>query len=127
MELISTFSSEYGDGSWDSETLTKANSFHHQLTSFEFLVTICITMSVFSNLRYLTINLKKRTTGVGTVENKLWIRIPCLEIKALADSINILVIIPRIASIQVHRAKVPPGSPEVCCHKKHLAAIPRVT
>ena len=39
------------------------------------------------------------------------------EITAFADSINILVTILRIASIQVHRANVPADSPEVCLHR----------
>ena len=37
IELISTSNSEYGDWSWDSETLTKANNFHINLLLLNFL------------------------------------------------------------------------------------------
>ena len=45
MEHISTCSSVFGDWSWDTDTLTKARGFLHQLNSFEFLVLFNITMS----------------------------------------------------------------------------------
>ena len=64
LELISTGRSEYGDWSWDSETLTKAIDFLHQLTSSEFPVLFCITMRVFLSLRHVTINLQQRTHDV---------------------------------------------------------------
>ena len=51
--LISTCSSEYGDGSWDSGTLTKANSFHHQLT-LEFHVSFYILLSLVFNTEQST-------------------------------------------------------------------------
>lgn len=64
MEFISTSSSEFGNWSWDSETLTKANGFLRQLCSFEFLITFCITMRILSSLRSLTVNLQNRTNDI---------------------------------------------------------------
>ena len=86
IELISTCSSKYGDCSWDSQTWTKANSFLHQHNSFEFLVSFCITMRVFSNLRYVTINLQKRTHDVNSVyENISDVQ---LELELLKKNVN---------------------------------------
>ena len=59
MEAISTCSSEYGAWSWDTETLTKARGFLHQLVSFEFLVTFNATMRVLSSVHSLTVKLQK--------------------------------------------------------------------
>lgn len=64
MESISMCNSEYGEWSWDSETLTKANGFRHQVSSFEFLVSFNITMRIFSSLRSLTVNLQKKTHDI---------------------------------------------------------------
>lgn len=64
MESISSCSSEYGDWCWDSETLTKADGFLHQVTSFEFLISFSITMRIFSTIRSLTVNLQKKTHDI---------------------------------------------------------------
>ena len=64
MEAISTCSSEYGEWSWDNETLTKARGFLHQLVSFEFLVTFNVTMRVLSSLRSLTVQLQKKSSDI---------------------------------------------------------------
>ena len=51
MEYISTCSSELGDWSWDTDTLTKARGFLHQLNTFEFLVSFNITMRMLRQWR----------------------------------------------------------------------------
>ena len=128
LESISTCSAEYGDWSWHSQTLTKASGFLHQLGSFEFFLTFCITMRVLSSLRSLTIKLQKKTIDIiGAYEHvsEVQIELELLksnckeeftvwysEIKSLADDLNIPVTTPRIASRQVHRANVPADSPE---------------
>ena len=129
MESISTCSSEHGDWSWDSETLTKANGFLRQLCSFEFLVTFCITMRILSSLRSLTVNLQKKANDILAAYehiSDIMLELELLktnceeefhswfdEIKTFADDLSIPVCTPRIAVRQVHRANVPADSPEV--------------
>ena len=128
MESIRTGSSEYGEWAWDSETLTKAGSFLHQLESFEFLVSFSIAMRMLSSLRSLTIKLQKKANDilvayehVSAVQLELeLLKTNCeeefhswfSEIKSFADNLNIPVGTPRISSRQVHRANVPADSPE---------------
>ena len=64
MESISKCNTEYGNWSWDSETLTKANGFLHQLSSFQFLVSVSITMRILSSICSLTINVQKKATDI---------------------------------------------------------------
>ena len=64
MELISTCSSEYGDWSWENDSLTKARGFLHQLVSFEFLVSFTVTLRILSILRFLTVNLQKKSNDI---------------------------------------------------------------
>ena len=128
MEAISTCSAEYGEWSWDTETLTKARGFLHQLVSFEFLVTFNVTMRVLSSLRFVTVKLQKKSSDILAAyehvsevmldlellkmnceeEFRLWYH----EIKTLADELNITVATPRIAARQVHRSNIPADSPE---------------
>lgn len=49
MNAIGTCDPEYGNWSWDGETLTKANGFHFQLKSFEFLVAFSVVMWILSS------------------------------------------------------------------------------
>ena len=129
MESISTCSSEHGNWSWDSETLTKANGFLRQLTSFDFLISFSISMRILSSLRCLTINLQKKTLDVLSAYERVsdvqlemeLLKTNCEaefhtwfeEIKAFADSLDIPVSTPRYTSRQVHRANIPADSPEV--------------
>ena len=128
MEAISTCSSEYGEWSWDTETLTKARGFLHQLVSFEFLVTFNVTMRVLSSLRSLTVKLQKKSIDILAAyehvsevitdlellktnceeEFHLWY----CEIKTLAEELNIPIATPRITARQVHRSNIPADSPE---------------
>ena len=128
MEAISTCSSEYGEWSWDTETLTKARGFLHHLVSFEFLVTFNVTMRVLSSLRSLTIKLQKKSSDILAAyehvsevitdlellktnceeEFHLWY----CEIKTLAEELNILIATPRITARQIHRSNIPADSPE---------------
>ena len=64
MESISTCSSECGEWSWDTETLTKARGFLHQLVSFEYLITFNITMQILSSLHFLTVKLQKKLNDI---------------------------------------------------------------
>ena len=64
MEAISIRSSEYGDWTWDTDTLIKARGFLHQLLSFEFLVAFNITMRVLTILRSLTVKLQKKSNDI---------------------------------------------------------------
>lgn len=129
MEAISTCSSEYGEWSWDTETLTKARGFLHQLVSFEFLVTFNVTMRVLSSLRSLTVKLQKKSSDIlaayehvpEVVTDLELLKINCeeefhlwyCEIKTLADELSIPITTPRIAARQVHRSNIPADSPEV--------------
>ena len=128
IKTISTCSSEYGEWSWDTETLTKARGFLHQLVSFEFLVTFNVTMRVLSSLRSLTVKLQKKSSDILAAyehvsevitdlellktnceeEFHLWY----CEIKTLGDELNIPIATPRIAARQVHRSNIPADSPE---------------
>ncbi len=129
MESITSCSTEFGTWSWDSETITKANGYLFQVTSFAFLVAFSITMRVLSSLRCLTVNLQKRGHDVLTayehvsaVQQELeLLKVNCEdefhawfeEIKSFAESLDISVSIPRITSRQVHRANIPADTPEV--------------
>ena len=133
MESISTCSSEHGNWSWDSETLTKANGFLRQLTSFDFLISFSISMRILSSLRCLTINLQKKTLDVLSAYERVsdvqlemeLLKTNCEaefhtwfeEIKAFADSLDIPVSTPRYTSRQVHRANIAADSPEVYYHR----------
>ena len=128
MEAIDTRSSDFGDWSWDTDTLVKARGFLHQLLSFEFVVAFNITMRILSSLRSLTVKLQKKSNDVLAAyelvsnvqldlallksnceeEFHLWFN----EMTTLADKLNISVSIPRIASRQVHRSNAPADSPE---------------
>ena len=128
MEAISTCSSEYGERSWDTETLTKARGFLHQLVSFEFLVTFNVTMRVLSSLRSLTIKLQKKSSDIlaayehvsDVITDLELLKINCeeefylwyCEIKTLGDGLKIPIATPRIAARQVHRSNIPADSPE---------------
>lgn len=128
MEAISTCSSEYGERSWDTQTLTKARGFLHQLVSFEFLVTFNVTMRVLSSLRSLTVKLQKKSSDIlAAYEHVLEVitdlellktncaeefRLWYCEINTLADELNILIATPRIAARQVNRSNIPADSPE---------------
>ena len=121
-------STEFGTWSWDSETVAKASGFLHQLNSFEFLISFCITMRVLSSLRSLTIKLQKKANDilaaydlVSDVELELQLlKVKCddefhvwfEETKNLADELCIQVSTPRIASRQTHRSNIPANSPE---------------
>ena len=111
------------------ETLTKANGFLHQLSSFQFLVSVSVTMRILSSIRSLTVNLQKKANDilvayehVSDVLTELeLLKINCDEefhsrfdeIKDFANKLSIPVTTPRISSRQVHRANVPADSPEV--------------
>ena len=129
MELISTCSSQYGDWSWDTDSLTKARGFLHQLVSFEFLVSFTVTMRILSILRFLTVNLQKKSNDILAAYEYVseahldleLLKVNCKEelhqwfseMKTMADELNIPVSIPRIAARQVHRSNIPADSPEV--------------
>ncbi len=128
MEAISTQRST-SEWSWDTETLTKARGFLHQLLSFEFLVAFNVTMIILSSLRFLTVNLQKKSNDILAAyehvcevilnlelqktnceeEFHLWY----VDIKAMADELGITATTPRIVGRQVHRSNVPGDSPEV--------------
>lgn len=126
MEAISTCSSEYGEWSWDTETLTRG--FLHQLVSFEFLVTFNVTIRVLSSLRSLTVKLQKKSSDIlaayehvsKVVTDFELLKINCeeefhlwyCEIKTLADEFSIPITTPRVAARQVHRSNIPADSPE---------------
>ena len=55
-EISHNASSEW---SWDSESITKANGFLHNITSFQFLVTASIAIRLLSFLLCLTVKLPK--------------------------------------------------------------------
>ena len=129
MESINSSSTEFGNWSWDSETMTKANGYLFQVTSFEFLTAFSITMRILSSLRCLTVNLQKRSHDVLTayehvsdvqLEMEL-MKVNCEdefhtwfeEIKSFAESLDISVSTPRVTSRQVHRGNVPADTPEV--------------
>ena len=121
MEAISTCSSEYGEWSWDTETLTKARGLIHQLVSFEFLVTFNVTTSL-ERSRSLTIKLQKKSSDILAAyehvsevitdlellktncqeEFHLWY----CEIKTLAEELNILIATPRITAMHIHRSNI---------------------
>ena len=129
MEYISTCSSELGDWSWDTDTLTKARGFLHQLNTFEFLVSFNITMRMLSCLRSLTVKLQKASNYifaayelVSDVQMEMeLLKINCeeefhlwfSEVKAQAQELDIVVSTPRITARQVHRENTPADSPEV--------------
>ena len=129
MESINSCNTEFGSWSWDSETMTKANGFFHQVTSFEFLTVFSITMRVLSILRCLTVNLQKRSHDVLTAYGHVsdvqleleMLKVNCEdefctwfeEIKSFAEILDIAVSIPRITARQAHRANVPADTPEV--------------
>ena len=128
MEHISTCSSEYGNWSCDTDTITKARGFLHQLNSFEFLVAFNVTMRILSSLRSLTVKLQKASNDILAAyemvsevqmnlnllktnceeEFHLWFN----EVKTLADELDIAVYTPRITARQVHLANIPADSSE---------------
>ncbi len=67
MEHISTCSSDYGNWSWDTDTLTKARGFLYQLNSFAFLVAFNITMRILTSLHSLTVKLQKASNDILSV------------------------------------------------------------
>ena len=129
MEHISTCNSEHGNWSWDTESLTKARGFLHQLNSFEFLISFNVTMRIMSSLRSLTVKLQKKSSDilaayelVSDVHCDLeLLKINCeeefhqwfSEIKTMADELNIPVSTPRTVARQVHRDNAPADSPGV--------------
>ena len=128
MEHISTCSSEYGNWYWDTETITKARGFLHQLNSFEFLVAFNVTMRILNSLHSLTVKLQKASNDIlGAYElvSEVQMNLELLktnyeeefhlwfnEVKTLTDELDIAVSTPRITARQVHRANVPADSPE---------------
>lgn len=128
MESISSCSCEYGEWSWDTDTLTKARGFLHQLVSFESLVTFNITMRILSSLHSLTVKLQKKSNDILAAyehvaevitdlellktnckeEFHLWYS----EIKTLANEFKIPITTPRITARQVHRSNIPSNTPE---------------
>ena len=64
MESINECNTEYGKWSWDVEMLTKANGCLHQLSSFQFLVSVSVTMRILSSVCSLTINLQKKANDI---------------------------------------------------------------
>ena len=62
MEGISSRVVDYGDWSWDSDTVTKANGF--LITNFEFLVLFSIAMRLLSSLGGLTVKLQKQSKDI---------------------------------------------------------------
>ena len=64
MEGISSRVVDYGDWSWDSDTVTKANGYRRHITNFEFLISFSIAMRLLSRLRGLTVKLKKQSKDV---------------------------------------------------------------
>ena len=128
MEHISTCSSESGNWSWDTDTITKARGFLRQLNSFEFLVAFNVTMRILSSLRSLTVKLQKASNDiraayklVSEVQMNLeLLKTNCeeqfhlwfIKVKTLADELDIAVSTPRITARQVHRANIPADSPE---------------
>lgn len=74
MEAICTCSFDYGEWSRDTETLTKARGFLHQLVSFEFLVTFNVTMRVLSSLRSLTVKLQKKSNDILAAYERACVR-----------------------------------------------------
>ena len=133
MEVISIRSSEYGDWTWDTDTLIKARGFLHQLLSFEFLVAFNITMRVLTSLRSLTVKLQKKSNDilaayklVSTVQLYLeLLKANCeeefhqwfSEITALANELDISVSTPRITCRQVYRSNASADSPESYYHR----------
>ena len=118
-----------GDWSWDTETLTKARGFLHQLNSFEFFISFNVTMRIMSSLRTLTVKLQKKSIDIlaaydlvaGVHSDLELMKINCEvefhewfeEIKSLADDFNITVCAPRTAARQDHRENAPADCPEV--------------
>ena len=115
--------------SWDSESITKANGFLHNITSFQFLVAASIAMRLLSFLRSVTVRLQKRSIDivnaygqVHAIQNEMesfnancdlefhtWF----VEISKLAQELNITVAVPRIIGRQVYRNNAPADSPEM--------------
>ncbi|ORU94881.1 MAG: hypothetical protein A6F71_09870 [Cycloclasticus sp. symbiont of Poecilosclerida sp. M] len=128
MESISECSSEYGEWSWDSKSITKANGYIHQLASSEFIVTFLTTMRILSSLRCLTINLQKKVNDILAAYDHVsdvqmefeLLRVNCeeefhswfAEIKEFAEKQNTPIRAPRIVSRQVHRDNIPADTPE---------------
>uniref|UniRef100_A0A1X7V4Q2 Uncharacterized protein n=1 Tax=Amphimedon queenslandica TaxID=400682 RepID=A0A1X7V4Q2_AMPQE len=128
MEAIS-FAGENSEWLWDTETLTKARGFLHQLQSFEFFVTFQVTMTVLSSLRSLTIKLQKKSQDIlaayeevgGVMSYFEVLKTNCEEefhhwytdITVLAEKLCITVNTPRISGRQAHRSNIPADSPEV--------------
>ena len=102
--------------------------FLRQITNFEFLVSFSIVMRLLSSLRGLTVKLQKQSKDILAAydqvadvqlelellksnsegEFHLWFQ----EITKQAESLNILVAMPRIHARQVHWSNIPADSPE---------------
>ena len=139
MEAIS-FTGGNSEWLWDTETLTKARGFLHQLQSFEFFVTFQVTLRVLSSLRSLTIKLQKKSQDTliklqkksqdtlaayeevgGVMSYFKVLKTNCEEefhhwytdITVLAEKLCITINTPRIAVRQAHQSNIPADSPEV--------------
>ena len=110
--------------SWDLESITKANGFLHNITSFQFLVAASIAMRLLSFLRGVTIKVQKRSIDilssyeqVQTVQTE-WesFKENCdeefEEISKLAQKLDISIAVPRTVGRQVYRNNSPADSPE---------------
>lgn len=127
MEAIS-LAGGTSEWSWDSETLTKARGFLHQLLSFQFLITFYVTMTVLSSLRILTVKLQKKSNDIlaaydlvgEVITNLELLKTNCeeefhlwyTEILTLADKFDIIISTPRTASRQAHRSNIPADTVE---------------
>ena len=125
-EISHNTSSEW---SWDSESITKANGFLHNITSFQFLVSASIAMRLLSFLRGVTVKLQKRSIDILSGYEQVYsiqkelesFKLNCdqefhfwfVEISKLALELNITVAVPRIVGRQVYRSNAPADSPEV--------------
>ena len=125
METIGVCSSNFGNWSWDTDTLVKARSFLHQLLSLEFVVAFNIIMRILSSFYFLTVKLQKQSSDVLAAyehmssiqldlellknnceeEFHLWFHLWIDKMTILANKLNILVSTSQTASRQVHRSE----------------------
>lgn len=122
MEEITTRGNNFGDWSWDSDTITKANGFLHQITNFEFIVSFYVTMTLLSSLRGVTVKLQKRSQDVlmaYELASDVQLELELMKVNCddefhllFAQLLDIAVSVPRVVARQVHRSNIPADNPE---------------
>ena len=118
----------YYSWNWDRETLLKANGCYHTCCSFQFLVSLTVTMKILSVIKPISVKLQRKSNDIVKAYNM--ISETEKELKEMRDNADVVFkrwyeyaveissdlgtepSAPRTASRQQHRANAPNDTPE---------------